>query len=97
MEDLAFEAVLRMAKFLEDNPDMMVPPTYIRQLKEAYAIVSANNKTIGLDEDAEPEELLVRLEEVKARLQRKVQQKHAAQAAKAAIEGLGISSVDTKH
>lgn len=75
IEELAFNAVLRLEQDMERCPEVPVSPQFIRMLKDAHGLIMAGMKNSPLGEDMEPEELLIRLEEIKGRLQKKVLQK----------------------
>lgn len=74
IEEMAFDAILRLERDLLSD-SFPITPGYIKMLKDTHALIMAGMKNSPLGEDMEPEEMLIKLEEIKARLQKKVLQK----------------------
>jgi ribosomal protein L16/L10AE len=80
LEQYAFEAVEKMhARIMDPDAHVPVSPLYIKAIKEAHVIVTSGLKSAGSEMGAgSPEELLVRLEEMKQRVLRQIRRKREA-------------------
>lgn len=75
IEQMAYDAIVRLKRDLDGDAPFPITPGYIKMLKDTHALITSGMKNNPLGEEMEPEELLIRLEEIKGRLQRKVAQK----------------------
>lgn len=75
IEQMAYDAIVRLKKELDGDAPFPITPGYIKMLKDTHALIMNGMKNNPLGEEMEPEELLIRLEEIKGRLQKKVAQK----------------------
>jgi hypothetical protein len=82
IEQMAYDAIVRLKKELDGDAPFPITPGYIKMLKDTHALIMNGMKNNPLGEDMEPEELLIRLEEIKGRLQKKVAQKRGLEANK---------------
>lgn len=80
IEQMAYEAIVRLKKELDGDAPFPITPGYIKMLKDTHALIMNGMKNNPLGEEMEPEELLIRLEEIKGRLQKKVAQKRGLEA-----------------